>query len=102
MRPFRLELPSSLQQQLDALPASERRRLWGDLLRALEVLDASSGARGHGERVEDLLPPMFILTSREHRLLYEVDGAAGLLVVRALQARSGSAPRASPAAPPRR
>jgi hypothetical protein len=81
---YQLNIPGPLQLQLDALPGAVRNGLYGGLLLAAQFLAASDGTRGWGEPVPALLPPMYILTSQGHWLLYEVDKPARAILVRTL------------------
>jgi hypothetical protein len=81
---YRLDVPPLLEKALDMLAVEVRRSLWEGLRQAAQALTESNGRQGWGERVEDLLPPMFIVHAQGHRLLYEVDTRARALLVRSL------------------
>jgi hypothetical protein len=88
---YRLDIPSSLEAQLGALPVEVRRALYGGLYLAADALEKSQGIEAWGERVPDLLPPMYILTCLGHQLLYEVDPLARAVLVRTLALPPGGA-----------
>jgi hypothetical protein len=86
---YRLDIPAALGDALDALPVQVRQSLWEGLRQAAQALTESDGKHGWGERVEDFLPPMFIVHAQGHRLLYEVDTRARALLVRSLAYPAG-------------
>jgi hypothetical protein len=81
---YRLDIPEVLGKQLEALPPTVLKGLLGGLHLAAQALGDSAGARAWGERVPDFKPPMYILTSQGHRLLYEVNAAERAILVRSL------------------